>query len=59
MLLLKSKITKILKIQNGKSLIKWQNQKLNYINRMDNNFHIPDLVQTFSYIENGGFNLYL
>ena len=24
---------------------------------MDNNCHIPDLVQAFSYVENGGLNL--
>ena len=43
----KNKITKILtlKIQKGKSLIKWQNQKhQKYIKRRDNNSHIPDLV---------------
>ena len=54
----KSKIiTKILnseEIQNGKSLIKWKNQKLEYIKWMDTNYHIPDLVQAFSYVKNGG-----
>ena len=25
--------------------------------RMDKNFHIPDLVQAFSNVENGGLNL--
>ena len=40
------------KIQNEKSLIKWQNQKLidKYNKRMDNNCHIPHLVYAFSYI---------
>ena len=33
------------KIQNGKCLMKWQNQKLKHIKRMDNNCHFPDLVQ--------------
>ena len=35
------------KVQNGKSLIKWQNQKLKHIKRMDNNCYIPALLQTF------------
>ena len=26
---------------------------------MDNNCHIPDLLQSFSYVENGGLNLVL
>ena len=26
---------------------------------MDNNCHIPDLVQAFSFVENGGLNLVL
>ena len=29
------------------------------IKRMDKNFHIPDLVQAFSNVENGGLNLVL
>ena len=33
------------KIQNGKPLIKWQNQKLKNIKRKNSNYHIPDLVQ--------------
>ena len=41
------------KIQNGKCVIKWQNQKLRHIQRMDNNCHIPDLVKEFSYVANG------
>ena len=56
------KITKILNsegIQNGKSVIKWQNQKLKHIKLMYSNCHIPDLVQTFSNVENGGLNLVL
>ena len=47
------------KDQNGKSLIKWQNQNLKHVKRIDNNCHIPDLVQTFSYAENDGINLVL
>ena len=39
------------KIQKGKSLIKWQNQKLKHIKRMDNNCHTPVLLQAFSYVE--------
>ena len=59
-LLIKSKITKTArKIQKGKSLIKWQNQKLKHNKRVVSNCHIPDLVQTFSYVENGGLNLVL
>ena len=54
-----SKITKILKIQNGKSLIKWQNQKVKHNKRMDYNRYIPELVQTFSLVENFGLNLVL
>ena len=42
-----------------KSLIKWQNQMIILIKRMDNNCHIPDLVQAFSNVENGGLNLVL
>ena len=37
--------------------MKWQNQKSSHIKRMDNNCHIPDLVQAYSYVENGGLNL--
>ena len=44
-------------ILNGKSLSKWQNRKLKHIQLMDNNCHIPDLVQDFSYVENGGLIL--
>ena len=47
------------KIQNGKSLIKWQNQKHKHIKRMDNNCHIPHLVQAYSYVKNGTLNLVL
>ena len=42
-----------------KSLIKWQNQKLRHIKRMNNNCHIPELVQAFSCVENCGLNLVL
>ena len=45
------------KIQKGKSQIKWQIQKFKLIKRMDNNCHISDLIQAFSYVKNGGFNL--
>ena len=45
------------KIQNGKYLIKWQNQTIKHIKRIENNCHIPDLVQAYSYEENGGLNL--
>ena len=38
------------KIQNGKSLIKCQNQKLKHIKRMNNNCHIPDLIQALSFV---------
>ena len=45
---------------NEKSLSKWKNQKLKHNSRMDNNCHIPDLVQAFSsYEENNGLNLVL
>ena len=37
------------KIQNGNSLIKWQNQKIEHIKRMVHNCHIPDLVQASFY----------
>ena len=41
------------KIQKGKSIIKWENQKLKHIKRMDtcNNCHIHDLVRAFCYLE--------
>ena len=48
-----------MKFQNRKSLIKWQNHRIKHIKRMDNNCHIPDLVQAFSNLENGGLNLVL
>ena len=38
------------KIQKLKSLIKWKIQKLKHIKQMDNNCHIPDLLQAFSYV---------
>ena len=56
----KGKITKTpRKFQNGKSLIKWQNQKIIHIKRMNNNCQIPNLVQAFSDVENGSLNLVL
>ena len=50
-----------MKLQNWKSLINWQYQKLkkHQTNGQVNNYHISDLVQTFSYVENGGLNLVL
>ena len=48
-----------MKIQKGKFLIQCQNQTLNYIKQLDNNCHIPDLVQAYSYVENDGLNLVL
>ena len=48
-----------MKIKKEESLIKWQNQKLKHIKRMDNNFHSLDLEHSFSYVENGGLNLVL
>ena len=41
----------IRKIHNGKSVIKWKKQKLKHIKGMNNNCHIPNLVQVFSYVE--------
>ena len=60
--MIKSKITKILNSEEnsiGNSLITWQNQMTKHIKRMDNKCHIPDLVQAFSNVENGGLNLVL
>lgn len=37
------------KIRNGKSLIKWQHQKVKHIKQTNCNF--ADLVQTFSYVK--------
>lgn len=48
-----------MKIQKAKSLIKWINQKLNHIKRVDTNCKIPDLVLSFAYVENGSLNLVL
>ena len=31
-------------------------KKIKYTKRMDNNYPIPDLVQTLSCVENGGLN---
>ena len=59
----KNKITKILNLEEnqfGKSIITWQNQITKRIKkRMVKNCHIPDLVQAFSNVENGGLNLVL
>ena len=46
-------------MQNRKSRMKWQNQMIKHIKRMDNNYHIPDLVQAFLNVENDGLNLVL
>ena len=45
-------------MQNGKSLIKWQNQKLKHIKQMNNNCHNPFLIHAFSDVENYGLNLF-
>ena len=37
-----------MKVQNGKSLSKWQNQKFKHIKRMDYNCHTPDFTRIFS-----------
>ena len=42
--------------QNGKSLIKRQNQTTKHIKPMDINCNIPDLVQAFLNVENGELN---
>ena len=58
----KSKITKILNSEEN-SIMKVPNQMANqiikHIKRMVNNCHIPDLVQAFSNVENGGLNMVL
>ena len=60
---MKSKITKILNSkEHSKRKVPNQlekHQKFKHIKRMDNNCHIPDLVQAFSNVENGGLNLVL
>ena len=38
------------------TLTKMQNQKLKHIKGMNINCDIPDLVQAFSDVENGGLN---
>ena len=40
------------KMQNKKFLIKWQNQKFIHTKQMDNNCLIPDLIQSFSDVDN-------
>ena len=52
----KSKITKILNSEEN-SKRKVPNQKHKHFKRIDNNCHIPNLVQAFSYVENSGLNL--
>ena len=58
----KSKITNILNsevISKRKVPNQMANQKLKHIKRLDNNCYIPDLIQAFSNVENGGLNLVL
>ena len=43
----------------GKSLIMAKSNDKIHQKRMKNNCHIPDLVQAFSNVENGGLNLVL
>ena len=45
------KNTELEENSKGKSLFKWQNQKLKHIKRMDNNCQVFDLVQAFAYLE--------
>ena len=52
--ILKTRTTR--KTQMGNSLIKWQNQELEHIKRMENTYHISDMVPECPYEENGGFN---
>ena len=46
------------KFQKVKFLIKWQNQELKQIKRIEQLF-FPDLIQALSYVINGGLNLVL
>ena len=48
-----------MKIQNGKTLIKWQKSIAQTLKLMDNNCHFHDLVQAFSFVKNGELNLVL
>ena len=43
--------------ENSKWNVRNQYQKLKHIKRLDNNCHIPDLLQAFSYVETDGLNL--
>ena len=47
--------------ENSKSEVPNQtvNQKLKHTKRVDNNYHIPDVVQALSYLANGGLKLVL
>ena len=59
---LKSKITNIPNYKeklNRLSFIKWLNQKLKHIKRMENNCHIPGLVHAFPCVNIGGLHLVL
>ena len=47
------------KIQKGKVSNQMAKSKAQIIKRMDNNCHIPDLVQVFSHEENSGLTLVL
>ena len=48
-----------MKIQKEKSLNNCQNQKLKHTRPIEINCHIPDLVQTFSYVVNSGLHNFL
>ena len=55
-----AKITKILNSEeNSKRKVcnQMANQMIKHIKRIENNCHIPDLVQAFSNVENGALNL--
>lgn len=39
--------------------MKWNDQMLKHIYRVENNYHVTDMVQAFLYIENGGLNMVL
>ena len=58
----KNKITRILNSEEN-SILKVPNQMakslLKHIKQMDKYWHIPDLVEAFSYVEHGGLNLVL
>lgn len=51
------KKTQILKIKNGTSITKFENQRLKHIKRKVCNPHILELVHTFSYMKFDELNL--